>query len=324
MVGRKKTNGWMIFGIFMAVVVVVGGVYLMSSRTALQTLFPQAVSPQGGGTGEGGVTINTANPVINVKATDLQSGGTAVGLTGSQAFIQAPGAAPASWSSVVLGTDTAVVGQTVGLLAINNTQYHNAYLAPFTVASNSFPVSMKFNKNATVTENMYPSTGGTAYTNAVGGFVTNITALGAGTPYTIKDDMNANALTSTQDLVCLIEIRNGTALSSGTPYGVTLDGANPFSTSKPSFYTLNSSTSAVFLFNVAAMSDSIIKSHTITVNTASNKAIAASAGDVPFLIKTCYTKEWFLDPSGVPTYDYVDTYGALKSIAQYRYEIASQ
>lgn len=265
-------------------------------------------------TGNGGTTsIVTTNPAIQVAGSDAQASGTTVGST-AKASINDGG-----YTAITLGTTTAVPGQRVKLFLTNGTAYHNKYVEvnnnqPIDVST--FPVSVGFNKNATVTENIF-NTVAAVITNGGG---VNQTALGAGSTYNLKDEMTANALTSTQDMVCIIEITNGTCVD--TTAGVKYGGQAAFSTSKPTWYSVVGGNSAVYLFNMPALSTTATATNTISV---ASKGTSCDFTAGSRLIKTCYTKEWSIDPnSGQAIYDIQDSNGNLESMASYGYTVYFQ
>ncbi|CAK0757031.1 hypothetical protein CCP1ISM_60046 [Azospirillaceae bacterium] len=258
----------------------------------------------------GPTTINTVNPYITVTAVDGQATGSAVAVSAQAAFDGG------SYKSITLGSDTAVPGQTLAMLLTNNTQYHNKKVDAFTVATTSFPVTVLFNKNASVTENIFNTVGLVITTGGGAGATTeNQTALGNGATYNWKDCMSGTALASTQDMVCIIEVSVGSNVS--TTSGVTYDGKAPSSTSKPTWYTVAGTNSNVYLFDIPALASGAEVCRNIQLV---NKATGSFPGG-SHVVKTCYTKEYFKDPnSGAIVYDVADSNGLLKSMAHYTYD----
>jgi hypothetical protein len=261
---------------------------------------------QGSNTGSG--YIVTTNPTIAVAGGDKQQAGTSV--TPGIQYSNGGG------TFATASSTTAVPGQTLDLI-MNSSGYHSQVVQALQVTPNSFPLSVLFNKNATITENIYTTTG-LVITN--GGGAQNQTDLGNGAGYNLKDDMTANALTSTQDMVCIIEITAGTNASTN-PVGAQFGGQSPFSTSKPIWYTTAGVNSNVYLFNMPAISDTATRTNNIILTAKSTGRFQATSK----MIKNCYTKEWFIDPNtGDLTYDVADSNGAVKSIAQYTYTVVFQ
>jgi len=290
-------NAWLI------ILVIVGVIVAMQYIGKAPSVTP---SPQAGAGGN----IITTNPTIAIAASDAQAGGTSVGNTWQ--------ASVGGGSFGAAGSPTlAVPGQTVALFVINGTTYHNLYVDALTVTPTTFPASVKLNKNATVTESMYTTIGLVMSNTATGAARTqNQTDLGDGATYNWKDEMQANSLTSTQDLVCLVEISAGINASS-SPSGAILDGAQPVSTSKPTWYTTAGVNSNVYLFNVPALSTAATKTMNLQINAKSTGRFSAAS----FVKKACYTKEWFIDPnSGKATFDVADSNGNVKSMAIYSYQ----
>ena len=283
--------------------VTVGGTTI--TYTTVPTNTQQTSNPTGG------VSIVTTNPTIDIAGQDAQQPGTAVATTGSKYQINGAG-----FKAVTLGTTTAIPGQTIDLFLVNGTQYHNQVVQNLPVKVDTFPVKVAFNKNATVTENIYTTTG-LVITN--GGGAQNQTDLGNGKSYNLKDEMGVDSLTSTQDMVCIIELTSGNNASTSSP--VTYGGQQPYSTSKPQWYTPAGVNSNVYLFNMPAISDTQTRTNTIQLTAKSDGRFIATSS----MIKTCETKEWFVDPvSGKLTYDIADSQGTLKSMASYKYVVYFQ
>jgi hypothetical protein len=325
---RQNKSGKISTGAIILIVAALFAIYYFDIG-GVQSLFvqKQVTSPQ-----QQGTTINTVNPIISVTALDKQASGSVVSVVGAQGAFSSGG-----FKSITLGTDTAVPGQTLDMLLPNGTaamQYHTAYYgadvsgdnnvalttSTVTVTPSTFPITVLFNKNATVTENIY-STTGLVISNEGGAASTNQTKLGDGATYNMRDAMSGQSLASTQDMVCVIEINAGNNVSTTSGQGVTYDGKAPFSTAKPTWYTVNGTSSNVYLFDTAPLASGAEVNRNIQVV---NKATGSfSAQDM--LIKTCYTKEYFLDPnSGKIVYDIADSNGNLKSIAQYKYKVYFQ
>jgi hypothetical protein len=264
---------------------------------------------------------NSIVPIVSATIVDRQSPGTSVGTTGNQYSVGA-----GSLGALTLGTTTAQQGQTLNILFVNNTQYHNKYVEGIVVTTTTFPLSVKLDKNSSVTENMY-NTVGQVMTNGVGGWTTNQTTLGNGATYNFKDEMQGSALSSTNDMVCVIEIVNGVNAST-SPQGAILTGGSGVTfigTSKPTWYTTNTSSSNVYLYDVKALDSSATQTFNLQINSKTTGNFDVSAGGNFGVAKTCYTKETFVDPnSGKVVTDVADSNGLLKSIARYSYKIAFQ
>lgn len=310
---KKSANalGW---GIFLLLAVLVVGFIGIGIYYATGTR-QQAVGGEGQITTDGGTTIVTTNPIISILGNDAQQDGTIVSTAGSKYSVNSD----SSFSSVTLGTTTAIPGQVVRLLLVNNTQYHNQVWnldGKIVVQANTFPVNVQFNKNATITESIYYQN--TKLTN--GGGANNITNLGNGASYSLTDEMQSNALTNTQDMVCIIEVEAGTNLSTDSP-GVTYDGEVSNGRETASWYTPQGTSSKVYVFDRPAISTTKPVSTNILVNFKSTGGIG-SAGVNSDILKSCYTKEWFVDPTtGKLTYDVVDSQGNVKSMAIYTHTI---
>lgn len=309
----KKTDTFKAVGIVVLIVgVIFAGIDMgwFTKTAAVGTPGNTAANQASGG------AIITTNPTISVIGNDKLSPGTAVGSSIQYRLAGTGGFATAS-------STTLVPGQTVDLLVTNATTYHSVYVPSFTVTAQSFPLSVAFLKNATATENIY-STVGVVLSNGAGKS-SNQTALGAGQSYNLKDEFTAGALQGTQDMTCVVELSAGVNAST-TPAGVilSLNGqAIPLkSTSTPTWYTVAGTDSRVFLFDVPAVTGGVVNTYNININPATGKEIFGAG---KFVLKTCYTKEWFVDPvSGQPTYDVADGNGVIKSLAQYQYKVYAQ
>lgn len=290
--------------IWLLAIVVIG--YLLYTSGALNGLL-------GGTSTQTTQNIITTNPTISFAGVDAQQIGTTVGnkyyahvADGAEGF----GAANTP--------TTAVPGQVITFLLENATSYHNIKLDALEIVATSFPKTVKFSKNATVTENIYTTTGLVLANGVTTG--QNQTDLGNGASYNLKDEMTANALTETQDMVCVIELTVGTNAST-SPVGATYGGKQPFSQAKPVWYSTAGTASNVYLFEQPSISNSQTVTNNILLTAKSTGRFVADSR----MIKTCYTKEYFIDPtSGTIVYDIADSQGTLKSMASYKYSIYFQ
>ena len=260
------------------------------------------------GQSTGATTIVTTNPTVSFTAVDAQSTGTAVTFTLQQKV------AGGAWGTATSGTTTAVPGQSIEFLVTNNTIYHNAYVPAINVAPGSFPKTVLMNKNASVTESIY-NTVGVVTTN--GGGATNQTALGNGKTYNLKDEMTGSAQASTQDMVCVIELTSGVNAST-SPQGVVYGLNTLISTGTPAWYTPVGTSSRVWLFEQAAISSGSMITNNIQLNSLTTGALSGR------MIKTCYTKENFIDTNKGSSYDVADSLNVVKSMGQYAYTVYIQ
>lgn len=290
---------------WIAILLIVGAVYFLYTSGALNGLL-------GGTSTSTTQNIITTNPTISFAGVDAQQAGTTVG-NSYYAHVQdgAEGFGAAN------SPTTAVPGQVITFLLQNATTYHNVKLDAITIAATSFPKTVKFNKNATITENIYTTTG-LVIANGLG--VQNQTDLGNGASYNLKDEMTANALTETQDMVCIIEITAGTNAST-SPVGATFGGQQPSSMSKPTWYSTAGTGSNVYLFDVSSIKNSQTVTNNILLTAKSTGRFQAAS----YMKKSCYTKEYFIDPtSGTIAYDVADSQGTVKSMATYTYTVYFQ
>lgn len=264
-----------------------------------------------GSNDQGGSTyISTGSSTVTIAGSDALAAGTAV--SGTTSVSNNGGTFVTDDFSISASPDNVL-----DVLIINGTSYHNAILEDYKVPkAPTDSKSIQLYKNATVTENMYTTTG-LVITN--GGGAQNQTDLGNGASYNLKDEMTAAALSSTNDMVCIIEITAGTNAST-TPAGATLalNGAQITSagTAKPTWYSTAGTNSNVYLFEVPAMKTSATQTLTIGLNAKSTGRFSATS----YIKKSCYTKEYFIDPNtGKLTYDVADSNGVVKSMATYIY-----
>jgi hypothetical protein len=136
--------------------------------------------------------------------------------------------------------------------------------------------------------------------------------------------MTASALTSTQDMVCIVEIEAGTNAST-SPAGAALDlngvAIPVLSTSKPTWYSTLGTASNVYQFEVAPLDTTALQTFHVTLVAKPTGRFSAATR----MVKTCYTKEYFEDPvTGKIVYDVADSLGNLKSMAQYKYTVYFQ
>lgn len=284
----------------------------------------EITGPNSGTTGGGGTQIITVNPIISAASIDDQQSGTAVAVSGKASINS-----DSSYKTITLGTDTAIPGQKLKLFLTNGTSYHNIYVDVGEVQVGSFPVEVKMYHNASVTEKIYNANAATISNNNTLGTqqgVTNYTVAANGA-YSIKDEMSGTSLQSTQDMVCFFELTNKTAASTDVQPVQYLDSSQkeyPRSTTKvPLAWTadkqdLNAGANGVvYAYDVPALVNAGTRTDYIAVATSTNSAYSLAYSH---LAKTCYTKEWFIDPkTGVATYGIEDSNGNLKSLGVYRY-----
>lgn len=255
------------------------------------------------------------DPVINIAGVDAYLGGTTVSAS-AQASING-----GAFASTTLGSSKTKVDNTIELFLTNGTSYHNMYVNVGKVAPSSFPVQLKFNKNSTVTETIATTTG---LPISNGGGSQNQTDFGNGISYNMKDTMTAAALTTTQDMTCVFELTAGSNASttpSGVLYGPYNGAALPVKANSANWYTGSGVDSKMYFFDIPALSNGATAEYNINVNAKSTGRFGAGTK----LIKSCYTKEWFIDSkTGKATYDVADGEGVIKSLAKYSYTVYFQ
>lgn len=289
---KGKTNG------IVWVLLIIGAIYLLSSG-----VFNSSNTT---------IVKTTTNPTISFTGIDAQQTGTSVQSTYYANVNDGDGGFGAADTPT-----TAVPDQVISFLLLNATSYHNTKIDDLKIESTTFPYTVKFNKNATITENIYTTTG-LVINN--GGGAQNQTDLGNGVSYNLKDEMTADSLTSTQDMICVIEMTVG-ANCSTNPSCVTYGGQQPTSTSNPIWYTLAGTGSKVYLFDQSPISSTSTVTKNIVLTPKSDGRFSA----LGYMKKSCYTKEYFIDPnSGQIAYDVADSQGTVKSMAIYTYTVYFQ
>ena len=318
----RKTLGWiagiaLVIGLVMMFALPNAGLAFAGGKISTFAIAGAGVAGgQNVNTGTG-TTIVTTNPTIAFSGSDKGQVGTSV-FSNYYASVYTSATDNGNFGAINSPT-TAVPGQKIDFLIANGTSYHSTILKGLQINAGSFPYSVQFDKNASMTENVYTTTG-----VVLASGTQNQTNLGNGASYNFKDEMTAGALTSTNDMVCVIEIEAGNN-ASVTPIGATLalNGANIAlkSTSKPVWYSVLGTNSNVYLFDVPAISTTATQTFTIGLNAKSTGAFTATTRAV----KGCYTKEHFIDPNtGELSYDVADSNGAMKSMALYTKTIVFQ
>lgn len=312
---KNKKGSWQATMLVLLVALALVGVFIYIIYVSTGTK-QQAIGGEEQITGDGGITLVTTNPIISILGNDAQQDGTTVSTTTSSKYSRD---SDSSFATVTLGTTTAIPGQIIRLFLVNSSSYHNQVWnkdGNIVIKANTFPVNIQFNKNATITESIYYQN--TKLTN--NGGANNITDLGNGASYSLTDEMQANALTNTQEMLCIIELTAGVNASTDTP-GVTYDGKLSENIETSSWYTPVGTTSKIYTFTKPAISSTKPISENILISSKSTGRFCA----LSYVKKTCYTKEWFVDPtSGKLTFDVADSQGNLKSIAQYTHTVYFQ
>ncbi len=308
----RKTSPALIFivlGVFAVIGILTFAVFF---RPATQTQLGGGTQTTQGGTG-GAATIVTTNPTIAFTGQEAQNIGTAVSPVGYRVSVN-----NGAFAGVVAsGTGTAVPGQSDTFL-LNSSGYHSAIVTGLAITPSVFPYTVQFDKNASVTEVIAYPYANTNIANGLG--VNNITNAGVnGASYILNDHMYGTTQASTNDMLCLYELTEGV---NATATGVQVSGAGitadaKYANSIPAWYTPAGVNSRVWGFDVPAIKSSGDTASTITLQTLPTKSF--SAGDR--LIKTCYTKENFIDSAtGKLAYEVADSQSnAIQSLARYTF-----
>ena len=316
MAKSKTSTGVTIILTVLVVLVVVGGIIglvAVFSPKTLQTTFPSQTTGPNQTSSNGGNTIVTTNPTIAFVAQQAQN----IGTTVTAAYQVAVNANTGFGAVTASGTGTAVPGQTDNFL-INATGYHSAPIYNVLITPSIFPYTLQLNKNASVTEVVFYPYSGLNIVNAGGVSSGNITNIGSnGAAYQLNDNMYGTTQTSTQDMLCLVEVTDGVNVTS-TGAQLTGTGVVPdsqYTNSIPAWYTPAGVNSRVWGFDVPAITSSTATPLTLTIQTLTTKSMVL--GDK--VIKTCYTKEYIVDSkTGQITYEVADSQtNAVGSLGKY-------
>ena len=248
-----------------------------------------------------GQYLATGATTVTVAGVDGLQQGTSVGSTKLASI---------NGAAYVSGFTTASPGNKVDLLLVNGTGYHNAFIKGYVVpaaASDTVPAS--FNGHGSVTVTVFNTNN-----QVIDGSATNQTVATGGS-YTMAIRMDGQDKKNTQDMRCILEASNGAKMDKVT---LNFPGAVSVGTSKPNWYTLSSSSSEVYVYDIPAIVSSASVSGTIAVTTATAQSLAGTN-----LIISCNTKEFFLDSTtGKVAFDVEDSLGNKQSIASYSKTIA--
>lgn len=310
---KKANSGTVALWILVVVVVLVafGGVVYVATGTRQEAIGSPGQTTQSG-------TIVLTNPTPAVSVQDAQQAGTSVGNTLTVALKDANGNIGSFGAPASTAPGIGFVG-----LVTNGTTYHNTVVGvnadgtynPIILTSSFTAPILKANKNATVTETMYYKQ--VALTN--NGGANNITDLGNGVSYSITDEMQANALTNTQDMVCVVELTAGNNASTISP--VMYAGKSPEARDISKWYTIAGVNSRTYVFTVAPLSNTNPVDNNLLVTADTSGRFTATS----YILKSCFTKEWFTDSrTNLLTYDVADSAGTLKSMAVYKQKVYFQ
>jgi hypothetical protein len=286
----KVANFWMGLGVF-------GVLAILTILTlSFVGVIKAPASVGGSGIGGGSNTIITTGAVLNFKAVDAAQQGTAVSPVWR---ISKNGGA---FGSVTSGTDTVAQGTPIEVIA-NASTYHTLYVPSANVPNQvSYDMTYLMVKNATVTIVVAtdPSSGGSSSAMTNGGGATNQTVATSGN-YNMVVYATGTAYQSTQDMRCVLEASDKTKINklslSSPDLAVSFAG-----TSIQAFYSAAATTSQVFVYDVAPISDANTKHLTLRAESVTGQSMAGA-----YFIVNCYTKEHFLRAlDGRPAYDIQD------------------
>lgn len=204
-------------------------------------------------------------------------------------------------------------GADLQVLLINNTDYHDQLFTDLKVpcSSEDFRIERGLLKNTSGTTQLLTvmnSPDGNLMTN--GGGATNQTMASGDAP-TLTMNFQGVDKASTNDMVCILESSNSTEMDEILLNG---QGAIKSSKGKPSFYSLDSVRSEIWVYEVPAITGVGNRVFSFTPKSASGKDVSRGK----FIID-CFGKRWFLDPLGDVRYDIQDSQGTQKSINHYQF-----
>lgn len=271
--GSNK-NGTMLVVFGVALILILGGIsYKLFYAQDVISSNSGVVS--NGGSSSGGVNnIVTSSTTMSLSGYDAQATGTAVGITSYTGVNGQP---------LSTGVTSVAQGQSLNLLLVNNTQYHNGFVALSVPATTNLIKATPMNKNASLTIAVY-NTAKTAMTN--GGGATN-QSVSTGSAPTMELDLTGTSLASTQDMICILEGSDNTKINNLVLNGF---GATFIGTAKPSAYTLGATTSSVWVYKVPAISDASLRVGSIYAESKSGQSMAGK-----YFKFTCLTQEYFID-----------------------------
>jgi len=281
----------------MAVVLLVGMLYTLNNKDVAPTT-GIVVTPQAG------VSGCEYTPAITYAGFNEYLVGTSVGVT---AYTKVDS------DIIKTGVTSANPGQSLKVLLVNDTTYHNAVVEKAVTCLPNIPVSTGLKANASITVSMY-NTDGDKMTNAGG---VNQTVATGGT-YNLKIRMDGQDKASTNDMVCILEASDKAKFNN-----VILNGFSAVKQGEvPSFYTLGGVGASTFVYTVAPIEGANSYEGIIQVSSKSGQSLATED-----LTISCYTKEYFLGADGNIQYDVEDTSATSSTstfMAKYSYQIFFQ
>lgn len=288
---RRENKVWKGVAIFVGLLLIValGTLFYMSSKE------PVAIAPQVSVTPAGGVAGCDYTPAITYAGFDQYLQGTAVGVT---AYTQVDS------NPFKTGVTGANPGQSLKILLVNDTTYHNVVIDNTAVTCvPTLPISNGLKKNASITVSMY-NTDGDKLTD--GGGATNQTVATGGT-YNLKIRLDGQDQASTNDMIAVLESTDKTKANT-----IILSGFGAVKQGEvPSFYTLSGTGSGTWVYTVAPVEGANSYEGIVQVQSKSGQSLAGTGVIVSF-----YTKENFLGANGKLGYG-VEDLSASSSSPQY-------
>ena len=130
-------------------------------------------------------------------------------------------------------------------------------------------------------------------------------------PITMEVRIDGKSDQSSGDLTCVIEGTNTTQIDD-------MVIANTVKTDVPQFYTVNGALSITKAYEVPALIDGASIKYPIKITPETGQTLGGTGGTYHYL--TCYSKQWFVQPSGELAYGVEDSDGTAKYEDDFDYQ----
>jgi hypothetical protein len=291
---QAKTSTWLVLGSVVLIAILALLVY--------QVGFAKQQAYVTGEDGKPVTPVVTSAATMSFVGTDKLSQGTAV--SGTQwVSINSKNSYKASVTS-------ASPYDTVNVLFVNNTAYHNVLIENYKLNGNIAPaIEVKALGNASITMTVFNTNNQVMDAN---GASTNQSASTGGS-YNMQIRLDGQDKKSTQGMLCILESSDGTKADKMTLNGF---GATFLNSNKPASYSLIGSTSAIWVYDVPAIEGAVSPTGTIGITSKTGQDLSGTSFQI-----TCRTKEYFVDAtSGEVVYGIEDSTGTAKSMASYSFK----
>lgn len=209
------------------------------------------------------------------------------------------------------GITSASPGDTLEILLINGTTYHNAKLSPVTTPCKGTLVIGKgvdgydgLKQNGTLTVTVF-NTNGDAVAGPASDSTVNVTAT-SGATHSLAVRLDGQDRRATNDLRCVFEATNKDAVRR---IGLNGFGAVEVPGGQPRNYSVINGSSETWVYDIQELSGSVSPSGVISLEQESGQSAAGSR-----IIIRCMSKEWFRDTDGIVKYGVENADGILQSL----------